>query len=253
MLLHYRLLGKGKPIVILHGLFGSADNWHSFAKSIADQFQVVLIDIRNHGQSPHTPDFNYNLISRDIADTLEFLDIFTYYLMGHSLGGKAAAHFALTHRDQVEKLIIIDIALKEYPPHHQLYFDAMLSLDLLEIKDRIEADEWLQQFIEDITVRQFILKNLVRTDDGHFKWRFNLASLYQHYDEINIRIETEYPFTNPVLFIKGSTSDYILPDDIPGIKNCFPNVKFETVNGAGHWVHADKPGELKELILEFLG
>jgi esterase len=252
LILHYRSIGQGKPLVILHGLFGSSDNWFSFAKSISDQYRVINLDIRNHGLSAHTPDFNYELISKDIADTLQSLDIPSCYLMGHSMGGKAAVFFTLQNREVVEKLIVIDIALKAYPPHHQRYFDAMLSLNLLETTNRIEADEWLRQYVEDTTVRQFILKNLVRTDDGYFKWRFNLAALYQHYDEINIKVETNLPFTNPVLFIKGEKSDYILPDDISGIRNCFFDVKLETVPGAGHWVHADKPAELKEAVIRFL-
>ena len=252
MILYHRSIGQGKPLVILHGLFGSADNWLTFAKSISDQYRVIMMDIRNHGHSAHTPDFNYDLISKDIADTLQTLNIPSCYLMGHSMGGKAAAFFTLKYREVVEKLIVIDIALKSYPPHHQRYFDAMLSLNLIETTNRIEADALLQQYIEDTTVRQFILKNLVRTDDGHFNWRFNLAALYQHYDEINIKVETNHPFSHPVLFIKGEKSDYILPDDIAGIRNCFINVNVVTIPGAGHWVHADKPAELKESLLRFL-
>ena len=128
----------------------------------------------------------------------------------------------------------------------------MLSMDLVAITNRMEADQWLQQYIDDTMVRQFILKNLVRTDEGQFRWRFHLASLYQHYHEINISIENNHPFTNPVLFIKGEKSNYILPDDMTGIENCFPLAILETVPGAGHWVHADKPAELKELVLQFL-
>ncbi|MBP6795605.1 MAG: alpha/beta fold hydrolase [Saprospiraceae bacterium] len=252
MVLHYRSLGQGKPLVILHGLFGSGDNWHSFAKSISGQYQVIMMDIRNHGLSTHTPDFNYELISEDIADTLRSMEISSCYLMGHSMGGKAAAYFTLKYPEWVEKLIVLDIALKEYPPHHQRYFDAMLSMDLVATTNRMDADQWLQQYIDDTMVRQFILKNLVRTDEGQFRWRFHLASLYQHYHEINISIENNHPFTNPVLFIKGEKSNYILPDDMTGIKNCFPLAILETVPGAGHWVHADKPAELKELVLQFL-
>lgn len=252
MILYHRSYGSGDPLIILHGLFGSSDNWQTFAKSISDRFQVITMDIRNHGLSAHVDDFNYDLISMDVLDTVKALGIESFYLMGHSMGGKAAACFTTHHADRVKKLIVIDIALRAYPPHHQRYFDAMLSLDLENTANRIEADEWLKQFIDDVIVRQFILKNLVRTEEGKFKWKFNLYALFQHYDEINIPISTVTPVPIPVLFIKGSLSDYIKDEDETHIQSIFNQAEIKSILHAGHWVHADRPDELKEMVMEFL-
>ncbi len=252
MILNFRSYGSGKPLVILHGLFGSSDNWQTFAKSIADHFQVFTLDIRNHGQSGHSPEFNYDLIARDIWETLESLQISTCNLLGHSMGGKAAAIFALKFPVRVEKLMVIDIAMRSYPPHHQVYFDALLAINLSSMHTRNEAEDSLKTHIEDQTIRQFLLKNLTRDDAGNFKWRFNLEALYQHYEEINIEVISSVPFTKPCLFVKGSLSNYIKESDEAKIKELFPESRIVTIEGAGHWVHADKPLELKEIFLEFM-
>lgn len=252
MKLFYRIFGTGKPLVILHGLFGSSDNWQTFAKSISDHFQVITIDIRNHGNSPHANAINFNLIDEDLIETLDEIGLHQYYLLGHSMGGKAAAYHALFHPGRVEKLIVIDIAPRAYDPHHTTYFSVMRGMDFDQITNRTQADVQMQQEIPEVTIRQFLLKNLVRDDAGRFNWKFNLEAIYQHYDEINGEIRSDHAFIHPVLFIKGEYSDYITTKDESMIHHLFPLAILETIPQAGHWVHADQPGKLKERILLFL-
>ena len=252
MILSYNYFGQGAPLIILHGLFGSSDNWQSFAKSIADQYQVITIDIRNHGNSSHVDDFDFDLIHHDLIETLNYIGIDRYDMMGHSMGGKAAMVHALHCRDQVKKLIIIDIAPKAYPPHHEIYFNVMRSMDFDLISNRMQADAWMQKDIADLAVRQFLLKNLIRDENNRFKWKFNLESLYKHYDEINVELKSEHPFTRPTLFIKGERSEYIKTNDESLIHDLFPHAEIITIMNAGHWVHADQPIRLKEVVLDFL-
>lgn len=253
MNLYSKLYGDGQAtLVILHGLFGSSDNWQTFAKSIADQYQVVTIDLRNHGLSPHDAEFNLESMALDLKETFDTLNLSGINLMGHSLGGKVAGHFALRHPSYLRSLIVIDIAPRAYPPHHELYFNAMLDLNLQELTTRTQADHWLGKQIRDVGIRQFLLKNLTRDEAGRFKWRFNLESLYRHYDEINIALSSDHPFSKPTLFIKGENSNYIHPEDEMLIKELFARAEVRQIAGAGHWVHADQPAKLKEMVLEFL-
>ncbi|MBK6479952.1 MAG: alpha/beta fold hydrolase [Saprospiraceae bacterium] len=253
MNLYSKIYGEGRAtLVILHGLFGSSDNWQTFAKSIADRYQVITIDLRNHGLSPHDPEFDFECMAGDLQETFDTLNLSKINLMGHSLGGKVAGYFALNHPSYLRSLIVIDIAPKSYPPHHELYFNAMLGLNLEEVTTRTQADHWLSKQITDAGIRQFLLKNLMRDDAGTFKWRFNLQALYRHYDNINIPLSSDHPFSKPALFIKGENSNYILPDDAVLIKELFTHAEVKQIDGAGHWVHADQPVRLKEMVLEFL-
>lgn len=247
-----RSTGQGPPLVILHGLFGSSDNWQTFAKMLSDRFNVITIDLRNHGLSPHTAEFSYDLISKDLNQFAEDHGLREFYLMGHSLGGKAAAFFTLQYPERVKKLIILDIAMKAYPPHHEKYFEAMLSLDFDLIRNRNEADAWLQRQISSLPVRQFLLKNLVRDAEGRFRWKFNLQGLYDQYDSINIAIESETPFDKPVLILAGEHSTYILPEDKEPLRALFPRAILKIIPGAGHWIHADEPEILKNEVVAFL-
>jgi len=250
--LYSKSVGQGPPLLILHGLFGSSDNWQTFAKLISDRYRVITLDIRNHGLSPHTDDFSYELISSDILQFVEEEKLDSFFLMGHSMGGKAVAHFALHNPGRVSKLIILDISIKAYPPQYHIYFKAMLSMDLNRITTRTEADEWLKQDIPDVVVRQFILKNLVRNVEGLFRWKFNLDSLYKNYDNINAAIESVNPFLQPTLLISGEHSGYVKPEDFEQMKIVFPLITRIIIPQAGHWIHADQPVKLKEVLAEFL-
>lgn len=251
MKLHYRILGEGQPLIILHGLFGSADNWQTLAKGFAEKNKVVLVDMRNHGHSPHTDEMNYDAMAEDIYELIQEEKLENSILMGHSMGGKAAMFFAQKHENLLDKLIVVDMGLKKYPPHHQVIFDALLSLDFDQIKTRKEAEEQLKKTITDFGVLQFLLKNIYWTEREKLDFRFNLHVLYREIEEILEAVPPGRVNVN-TLFIRGEKSNYILEDDYEKIKEQFPNSKIETIKGAGHWVHAEKPKEFYEMISGFI-
>ncbi len=250
--LNYKVFGEGEPIIILHGLFGMLDNWQSIGRKLAEHYMVFLIDQRNHGKSPNLPDISYPLMAQDLAEFMEKHWIHQAHIIGHSMGGKTAMQFALEHPNMVQKLLIIDIATKAYQGNHQEIFDALFSLDLQQIANRKQADNQLLENVKDFGVRQFLLKNLSRTKEGHYRWKFNLDVLHNNYDNILGEVKGDFPFENPTLFIRGSRSNYIEDSDFEDIKHWFPEADIETVYNVGHWVHAEAPEELLKLITSFL-
>lgn len=251
MNLHYRILGSGQPLIILHGLFGSADNWQTLAKGFAEKFKVVLVDQRNHGHAPHTDEMNYDVMADDLYELFQKENLKNAIVMGHSMGGKTAMWFAQKHEELLDKLIVVDMGLKKYPPHHQIIFNALLSLDLNLVKTRKEAEVHLRKTITDAGVLQFLLKNLYWSEREQLDWRFNLPILYREIDAIleavpsgRVNVDT--------LFIRGEKSNYILESDYETIKKQFPRSEIKTVMGAGHWVHAEKPKEFFEVVGRFI-
>ena len=250
--LHHKILGHGDPVIILHGLFGTSDNWQTIGRMLSEDYQVFLVDQRNHGRSPHIPEHTYEAMVNDLDYFLEFNWIHHPCLIGHSMGGKTAMQYALSHPDKVHKLVVIDIGPKAYAGGHERIFEAMLSLDLAQVKEREDAEAHLRRYIDSYGVLQFLLKNLSRTKDGIYHWKMNLPVLYDHYKDILGEIEGDAPFEGPTLFIRGSESPYILDDDWSHIHDYFPLAQLATVPGAGHWVHADAPRELLQLLRHFL-
>lgn len=251
MKLHFKTIGEGKPFIILHGLFGSADNWQTLAKTIAGEFKVYLVDQRNHGHSPHDQEMNYFTMAEDLQQLLREEGIEKANIMGHSMGGKTAMYFALQYPEFLEKLIVVDMGTKKYPPHHQLIFDALLSVDLDRVSMRKEVEEHLRKSIHDNSVIQFLLKNLYWSEKEKLDWRFNLHVLFREIDAIlesvpSGKVETE------TLFIRGEKSNYILNTDFQSIKDQFPNSSIETIPGAGHWVHAEAPVPFLNAVMRFL-
>lgn len=252
MELFYREFGQGNPVVILHGLFGFSDNWQTIAKGLADQHLVVTPDLRNHGRSPHVPGHSYPEMAGDLKTFMEARWIFSAALVGHSMGGKVAMQLALSHPDLVERLVVVDIAPGAAEDNHSYIFDALLGMDLSKMKTRQEAEAYLAERITDTGTRQFLLKNITREDDGSFTWKMNLPALWQHFDDILAPVESNEPFDKPVLFVRGGNSGYIKDSDFPLIQSLFPQAEIVTVEGAGHWVHADKPAELLTILKKFL-
>lgn len=258
MNLHYKQLGEyGQPLLVLHGLFGMLDNWQTLGRTWANQYKVFLIDQRNHGKSPHSDEMDYYAMAQDLANFMAHHNLPTASILGHSMGGKTAMQFAVEFPDMVDKLVVVDICPKKYPAGgHEDVFDALMTIDLDKINSRNEADFLLRRYIEDneATV-QFLLKNLSRHNDGTYTWKFNLPTIYLHYD--NILDNTLTPndrFEKPALFIKGGNSArYIEPEsDWPIISTHFPGAQLDVVEGAGHWVHAEKPEMLSDIVLRFL-
>lgn len=252
MKLHFRTLGEGKPLIILHGVFGSSDNWQTLGKYFAQYFKVFMVDLRNHGNSPHSDVFTYEAIDEDLIEFMNDHNIHKPHILGHSLGGKVAMHLTTRNPDLIDKMIVIDIAPKYYPPHHQDVFRAFRAVDLNSIRSRKEASDQMETVELEFGVRQFIMKNLTRNSDGGFYWKVNIDAIERANDKIGGGFGKSGSFVNPTLFIAGGNSEYILAEDHEKINRLFPNSQIETIAGAGHWVHAEKPEELKSMVMEFL-
>ncbi len=251
MELYFREFGQGPPIVILHGLLGFFDNWQTIARALADNYWVITPDLRNHGRSPHADTHTYGEMSQDVLSLLDQLGIPSATLMGHSMGGKVAMQLALDHPERIDRLVVIDMAPTAASGGHETIFHALLHLDLQHLRTREEADARLKEHIPDTAVRQFLLKNLTRHSDGSFAWKMNLPVLWKYYSDI-LSAVNGVPFAKPALFVRGGNSNYIRPDDEAVIRQLFPRAQIETIVGAGHWVHADKPQELLALLRSFL-
>lgn len=253
MQLNYKVFGEGDPVLILHGMFGTLDNWQTIAKKLAEHFMVFIIDLRNHGRSPHSDEFDYAIMANDIQEFMESNWIYEAYVVGHSMGGKVAMQLASENPDLVTKLVLVDIAPKVYVGNHQTIFEALFSLNLDQLESRKEADQLLQDKIESYGVRQFILKNLsINKETQNYEWKMNLPVIHAAYQEVLGKGNWSTPFENSTLFIKGAQSKYILPEEMKEYKTYFPNATLATVEKAGHWVHAEQPKVFLEILTDFL-
>jgi len=258
MNMNYKEFGTGFPIIILHGVLGSLDNWQTIARKMSElpsaPFKTYIIDQRNHGKSPHTDDFSYNLLSSDLLEFFKQQNITKAHLIGHSMGGKTAMKFALDYPQMVEKLIVVDIAPSEAEDHHTYIFEALEAADVGNANTREEVEKVLRNRIgDDNTTIQFLMKGLQRdATEKHFEWKFNLKALMNHYEEIKGSISGPNPYQGPVLFVKGGKSDYINSGNYPDIAELFPNNEVVEIQGAGHWVQAEKPAEFIEAAAKFL-
>jgi esterase len=251
MNLYAREFGQGDPIIILHGLFGFSDNWQTIAKKLAEHYLVITPDLRNHGRSPHVESHSYPEMAEDLRLYMEAHWVFSTFLIGHSMGGKVAMQFALDHPDLVEKLIVVDIEPGQADDNHSDIFTSLLEMNLEKMTERQEAEQFLESRIPDLGTRQFLLKNITRNDEGGFEWKMNLSVLWKSYHNILAPVKGD-PFLKPCLFIRGSRSNYIKDADWPGVLKLFPQARLHTIEGAGHWVHADQPLALLETIQAFL-
>jgi len=251
MLLHYKKLGEGKPLFVLHGVFGMLDNWMTIGRNWAKEYAVFLIDVRNHGHSEHTEDMSLEAMAEDIKELMDHLDLKSINLLGHSMGGKIAMKFAMLHPMCLDKLVVVDIGPKKYPMHHQRIIKGLKSLNISDYKSRGEADKALSEWIDEPGTRQFLLKNLYWKSKGELALRMNLPVIADAL--LNIIDTSGYESVlTPTLFVRGLDSEYITDEDIPSIQLQFVNGEVADVAGAGHWVHAQKPKKLYDLVLSFL-
>ena len=251
MLLFHQDLGQGTPMMILHGLFGSLDNWRTLSLKLAEKYRVLPTDLRNHGHSFHADEHTYDLMAEDLNRLYDSLRLDPMILIGHSMGGKAAMFFALKCPQKVKKLVVADMAPRQYPPHHNIVLQALNAVELGQVNSRKDVEDQLISYLPDAPTRQFLMKGLIRNEDNTFSWRFNLKALTEDYNRINVSIPEGLTFPKPTLFMAGERSNYIQTDDHPLIKKAFPQAEIVTIAGSGHWIHAEKPDAFLATLLDF--
>lgn len=238
-------------LFILHGLFGMLDNWHNMARKLSEHLNVVTVDQRNHGHSPHSDEMSFELMAEDLAVLMEELGVEKAHVLGHSMGGKTVMKFADLHPDKLNKLIVVDIAPKKYKPGHLTYFEAFHSIDFSACESRRDADEALARVEPNKSVRMFLLKNLEKAEKG-YRLKFNLESIERFYPRMIDKMDFSWHISAETLFIYGARSGYITEQDKSQIEDIFIQVEFAEIEEAGHWVHAEKPEGFREALLEFL-
>ncbi|ADX68000.1 MULTISPECIES: alpha/beta fold hydrolase [Weeksella] len=251
-ILNSRIIGEHpEHLLIIHGLFGQLDNWNTLGKEYAKYYTTHLIDLRNHGRSFHSTDMSYDAMIQDLLTYMAHYNIEKVHLLGHSLGGRLAIDMAMNYATKINKLIVADMSPKAYPPHHNMIFKALNSVDFSKAKTRQDVDEMLKTYIPEMSIRQFLLKNVYHNGNG-YAFRFNLPALYREYNNLVGKDLSDGEFNGPTLFLGGEKSDYILPEDDFIIRKRFPHAEIDYVSNAGHWLHAENPKEFMQKTLTFL-
>jgi esterase len=248
--LNYQEKGNGYPVILIHGMFGSLSNLGNLARCLSNQFRVISVDLRNHGDSPHDSVFDMATMAEDILYLMDILSLPTAFIVGHSLGGKVGMQLALSHSDRVTKLVVADISPVTYQPRNDPALNGLIALSEASIQNRNQAEELLADFISDSQTRAFLLKNLKRNDD-RFVLKLNMNAVIENYGTALVAAPSGDRFDNPCLFIKGETSAYIQEKHRPIIKDMFPNSQVNVISGAGHWLHAEKPKLFNNQVMEF--
>ena len=252
-MLYSKIEGSGKPLIILHGFLGMSDNWKTLGTQFSENgFEVHMLDLRNHGRSIQSSEFNYQLMVKDLVHYCQEKNLKSIYLLGHSMGGKVAMFTATQFPNLIEKLIVADIGVKYYKPHHEEILNGLAAVDFSKKPTRSEVEEILTPFIPDFGTRQFLMKSLYWEMPGQLAFRFNLKAFLNNKDAIGDALTEEAFFEKPTLFLKGGNSNYILDADINQIKHNFPNSSIETIANTGHWLHAENPKAFFEITLQFL-
>lgn len=252
MSLNYKVMGEGPALVIMHGLFGSLDNWSTLAKQLAQNYQIWLLDLPNHGRSAHTDQFDYPGMAEAVMAFLEVQAIEQPVILGHSMGGKVAMHLLYEDEQYFAGAIIVDIAPKAYPVHHDAIIKALEAVPVSAIKSRGEAETALASQIEQQDVRLFLMKNLTRGDGGGYQWKMNLPLISREIDQVGTPMPEGAQIELHALFVRGAKSDYILDEDEADIARRFAHYELETVANAGHWVHAEQPEALLQLVTNYM-
>ena len=252
MELYYRELGQGIPLIFLHGIFGSSDNWLTHSRKLSARYRTYALDMRNHGQSPHDSAFDYPSMASDVVGFIDQHKIENPVLIGHSMGGKVAMNVAVAHPERLSKLIVVDIAPKEYDMRHYTILEGLLAIPIHEISTRDEADEALAAYVEEPDVRMFLLKNLQRKPEGGFKWKLNLEAIAANIDNIGLDLQAAGTFNKPTLFLRGAQSNYVRDEDLNRIREVFPAAEVETFQ-TGHWLPAEDPDRFVAKVGEWVG
>ena len=254
MKLAYREIGKGQPLIILHGLFGQSDNWNTLAKRFGENgFRVFTIDQRNHGLSPHSNVWNYEVMAQDLKEFIDEHQLQEVILLGHSMGGKTVLFFELLFPNIAQKLIVADIAPRAYEPHHDAVLKALNAVDFSDINTRKDAEAILGKYITDFGTKQFLLKNIFWREDEtkQMAWRFNLKVITAEYNNIGVSVP-DFKSDTETLFIRGEKSNYIDNADEQDIANRFSDYQLKTIANSGHWVHAEQPEAFFNCVMDFI-
>lgn len=251
-LLHSTILGKGTPLLILHGYFGMSDNWRGLGLKFSEKHEVHLIDQRNHGKSFHSDDFDYELLVEDLFYYINSHNLEEVTILGHSMGGKVAMLFAVTYPEFVDKLIVADISPKFYKPHHQQILEALNAVNFQIHDSRKKVEETLKIYLNDVGIIQFLLKNVHWKTKKELAFRFNIYSLTENNREVGEALPSRAYFDNPTLFIKGENSNYVTLEDEALIKASFSKATIVTVKNSGHWLHAENPVQFFDEVVSFL-
>jgi esterase len=253
MKLHYRIIGEGNPVLLLHGLFGMSDNLQSFGRQLAEKnHQVLIVDLRNHGQSPHDEIHSYQVMADDIVELMQDLNLNKVDIIGHSMGGKVVLKLLNSYAEKINKAVVIDIAPWSYPVHHREILDALLSIDLNINRTRKDVERALSEKIKDQGTLFFLLKNLYWQSPDQLAWRFNLKILNQQIESIGADTWPDQIISTPILFIRGEKSNYIDPYRMNEITKWFPQADLTEIKNSGHWVHAEQPAALLAVVGEYL-
>lgn len=253
MELYSNIIGSGKPFLILHGFLGMGDNWKSLGSTFSEaDYELHLLDQRNHGRSFHSNDFNYEVMAQDVLNYCEKHQLKNIVLLGHSMGGKTAMAVATQLPELVSHLIVADISPRYYPIHHDGILDGLNAIDFTTCKSRGDADTALSQHIKSKPIRQFLLKNLYWKDKDTLGLRLNLEVLTEQVAEVGEALPIHANYSGPTLFLRGDKSEYIGIQDYDIIKRQFPVAHIETISNAGHWLHAENPKEFYNVVTEFL-
>jgi pimeloyl-ACP methyl ester carboxylesterase len=253
MLLHSRIEGTGKPLLIVHGYLGMSDNWKTLAGQYAQAgFEVHAVDMRNHGKSFHSDVFTYDAMVQDLIDYCDANNLDKVDLIGHSMGGKAAMFLAVQYPEKLDKLVVADIGPKYYAPHHQDIMEALNAVDFSVKPDRAAVEETISKYVPDFGTRQFLMKNVYRETPDQLAFRFNLPVFNKEIENIGQALTEGSHFDGPTLFLRGDKSRYIKDEDFDMIKSHFPNAEIKDIKNSGHWLHAENPKDFFEETLAFL-
>ena len=253
MILHSNIIGKGKPFIILHGFLGMGDNWKTLAKQFSESnYEVHLVDQRNHGRSFHSEDFDYELMAEDLKHYCDEHHLNDIILLGHSMGGKTAMTFATNYPEFVSQLLVADISPRYYPIHHDAILEGLSSLDFSKIKSRGQADRALSAYVNEVGTRMFLLKNLYWVEKRQLGLRINIEVLKENVSEVGEALSIHATFKKETLFLRGDKSEYIGESDTAIIRRHFPNSNIVAIPNSGHWLHAENPKDFYKVVMDFL-
>lgn len=253
MKLNYTSQGSGQPIFLLHGMFGSLSNLRTVGRALTNDYNVIATDLRNHGESPHHIVMDYPTMADDVIELMDALNLPQAHFLGHSMGGKVAMQIALNHSHRVNKLVVADIAPVTYAANrHNSVLEGLQAVAAASPATRREADQLLSTYVKENSVRAFLLKNLIRKNNGKFGLRLFMDGIINNYYDALTLAPTGKPFSGPTLFIKGADSAYIQDKHRDEVHRLFPNVQLKVIADTGHWLHAEKPDTFNHIVSTFL-